>query len=121
VKAAGLGADCRLGPAAVTTFEGVREELRRARERGYGLVIEEAEPGISAIAVVVRDGSGPDRPVVGCVSIGGPTFRLGPERLVGFLPELKEAAMRLSALWPVRTFRAQLAGPVRPPPADAAQ
>jgi DNA-binding IclR family transcriptional regulator len=92
------------GRNAVTTEAGLRAELRKTREQGYGLVDEEADPGISAIAMVVRDASGPGRPVVGCVSIGGPTFRLSHERLVGFLPHLREAVERLSDLWPVRVY-----------------
>jgi DNA-binding IclR family transcriptional regulator len=88
----------------VTSEAGLRAELRKTREQGYGLVDEEADPGISAIAMVVRDASGPGRPVVGCVSIGGPTFRLSHERLAGFLPHLEAAVKRLSDLWPVRSY-----------------
>lgn len=96
-----------LGPAAVTSVAGLREELRRTRERGYGLVKEEAEPGISAIAMVVRDGADAACEVVGCVSIGGPTFRLDEARLLGFLPALRDAVGRLAELWPVRAFHSR--------------
>jgi DNA-binding IclR family transcriptional regulator len=107
---AGFGGD--LGPAVITTVAGLRSELRRTRERGFGMVRDEAEPGISAIAMVVRDasrraGRAADPPVVGCVSIGGPTFRLSHDRLLGFLPPLRAAVERLSSLWAVRAYHAQ--------------
>ncbi len=111
VGMAGFGG--ALGSAALTTVAGLRAELRRTRERGFGFVRDEAEPGISAIAMVVRDVARgvadtlADPPVVGCVSIGGPTFRLNEERLLGFLPALRAAVERLSALWPVRAYHAR--------------
>ena len=101
------GYDGAMGPAALTTEAALRRELRLARERGYGMVKDEAEPGISAIAMVIRDASDPGRRVVGCVSIGGPTYRMDHERLVGFLPDLQETVRRLSALWPMRTYHAR--------------
>jgi DNA-binding IclR family transcriptional regulator len=95
------------GPAAVSSVAALRDELRRTRERSYGLVCEEAEPGISAIAMVVRDSARPEAGVVGCVSIGGPTFRLNQERLLGFLPALRDTVERLADLWPVRAYHAR--------------
>jgi DNA-binding IclR family transcriptional regulator len=41
------------------------------------LADEEAEPGVSAIAVVVRDKGLSEGQVVGCLSIGGPTTACG--------------------------------------------
>jgi IclR family acetate operon transcriptional repressor len=63
------------------------------------LADEEAEPGVSAIAVVVRDKGLSEGQVVGCLSIGGPTHRLRRERLLGFLPALREAATSLGKVW----------------------
>jgi IclR family transcriptional regulator, acetate operon repressor len=93
------------GPNAVANAAELAEHLRETCERGYGLVNEEAEPGISAIAIVVRDGASGEP--VGCISIGGPSFRLSQEKLVGFVPKLRAAADQLSALWPVRTHQAR--------------
>ncbi|WP_162916657.1 IclR family transcriptional regulator [Dongia deserti] len=93
------------GPNAVASAAELAAHLREARERGYGLVNEEAEPGISAIAMVVRDGS-TDAPV-GCISIGGPSFRLSEAKLESFVPKLRAAVDELSALWPVRTYQAR--------------
>jgi len=102
----GFGGDL-IGPKATRTVEGLREQLRLTKDRGFALVEEEAEVGISGIATVVRDALSPGRPVVGCVSVAGPTFRLDRERLVGFAQPLKDAAERLSDLWPVRAYYAQ--------------
>lgn len=93
------------GPNALTTAAELTRHLRETRERGYGLVNEEAEPGIAAIAMLVHDGA--SGAPVGSISIGGPSFRLSREKLVSFVPELRAAADELSALWPVRTYQAR--------------
>jgi len=106
-KARGLDGDL-VGPQAVRTLDALRDQLRMTRDRGFGLVEEEAEPGISAIAAAIRDPKpGTEGPVVGCVSIGGPTFRLDRKRLVSFGPALLETAARLGQLWPARAYRSR--------------
>jgi IclR family acetate operon transcriptional repressor len=102
-----------LGPNAVANAAQLAEHLRQTRERGYGLVSEEAEPGISAIAMVVRDGPGASGVPVGCISIGGPSFRVSQDRLIGFVPKLRQAVDQLSALWPLRTYHARNVGDER--------
>jgi DNA-binding IclR family transcriptional regulator len=109
----GAGPNSVPGPNAVASAEELAIHLRDARERGYGLVNEEAEPGISAIAMVVRDSADRLGAPVGCVAVAGPSFRLGQDRLVGFVPKLKEAVDRLSALWPLRAYRARTVGEER--------
>jgi DNA-binding IclR family transcriptional regulator len=94
-----------VGPKALRTIPELREQLRFTRERGFAIVEEEAEAGISAIACVVRDFSQAKRPVVGAISIGGPSFRLSRETLVSFRDPLLETAERLSEIWPVRTYK----------------
>lgn len=99
-----------VGPRALKSIPELREQLRLTRERGFAIVEEESEIGISAVATVLRDVSQPDRPVVGAISIGGPSFRLSRETLVSFRDPLLEAAERLSEIWPVRSYmRAQVA------------
>lgn len=93
-----------IGPHAIHDETSLRTELKVTRARGYGLVDEEAEPGISAIGVIVRNGSLPDSPPVAALSIGGPSFRLDPARLESYAPLLREAAHALSRIWPVRAF-----------------
>jgi DNA-binding IclR family transcriptional regulator len=103
-KERGLGGEL-VGPKAVRTLDALREQLRLTRDRGFGLVEEEAEPGISAIAAAIRQAeTGGEGPVVGCISIGGPTFRLDRKRLVSFAPALLETARRLGQLWPARAY-----------------
>lgn len=99
----GFGGDF-IGPNAVRTIEALRQQLRLTRERGFGLVDEEAEPGISAVAVAVRDSVDPRHPVVGCVSIGGPKYRLSQDHLMAFAPFLAATAAGLAEVWPLRAF-----------------
>ena len=40
--------------------------------------------------------------VVGAVSIGGPTFRLGREKLASFAEPLHQAISQLEQIWPAR-------------------
>jgi len=106
VERRGFGGDLT-GPKAVRSAPELREQLRLTRERGFAIVEEEAEPGISAIACVVRDHSKKARPVVGAISIGGPSFRLSRERLVSFRDALLAAADRLSDIWPARAYKSR--------------
>ena len=55
----------------------------------------------SAIAMLVKDRSKANR-VVGAVSIGGPTFRLGREKLASFAEPLHQAISQLEQIWPAR-------------------
>ena len=98
-----------VGPNAVRTVKGLREQLRLTRDRGFAVVEEEAEAGISAISAVVRDATDPKKPVVGCLAVAGPTFRLERERLVGFAAPLKQACEHLSDLWPIRQYQSRTA------------
>jgi len=86
------------GPKAITSIEQLIAELELTRQRGYGLVVEEAEPGVAAVAVPVR--SLADGTVVGTMSIAGPVMRVRPERYDDFYALLKEAASKLGAVWP---------------------
>jgi IclR family transcriptional regulator, acetate operon repressor len=87
------------GPNVIHSIEKLRADLAEARRSGYGIVDEEAEPGVSAIAVVVREKGLPEGAVVGCLSIGGPTHRLRRERLLSFAPPLRDAANNLGKMW----------------------
>ncbi len=93
-----------IGPNAIADEATLRTELKVTRARGYGMVHEEAEPGVSAIATVVRDGVRPNARPVAAISVAGPAFRLSEERLEGFVPMLREAAEELSRLWPIRSY-----------------
>jgi IclR family transcriptional regulator, acetate operon repressor len=94
-----------VGPNVVRTPEELSEQLRITRDRGYGLVEQEAEDGISAVAMVIRDLSLKEQPVVGAISIGGPSFRMDFDRLVAFSRLLVSTSQRLSEIWPVHIYQ----------------
>ena len=91
-------AGTRFGPRSLRSVEALLRELAATRKRGYGLSVEEAEPGVRAIAVALRGLDG--QRVVGTMSIGGPLLRMGPERDAEFYALLQQAAGTLSVVWP---------------------
>jgi DNA-binding IclR family transcriptional regulator len=101
-KAGGLGQGARpgalVGPRALRNADELLRDLAACRKRGYGLAIEEAEPGVKAIAVVVR--AQHDQRVLGTMSIAGPLVRMGPERDAEFHGLLQQAAGTLALVWP---------------------
>ena len=98
----GLGLPARpgllVGPRALHDADALLRELAVCRSRGYGLAIEEAEPGVKAIAVIVR--AQDDQRNLGTMSIAGPLVRMGPERDAEFHALLMQAAGTLALLWP---------------------
>lgn len=109
LKHGGIGAEGAYGPNAVRTIGALMTELEETRRRGYGLANSEAEPGVTAIAVVIRSGN--DGPVVGTVSVAGPGVRMTEARVRELVPALDSTAAELSDFWPLRTrrFRAEAA------------
>jgi IclR family transcriptional regulator, acetate operon repressor len=91
---AGLGKP-RDGLRTITTVPDLLAELEETRKRGYGLAQEEAEPGVAAVAVAVQDEHG----MVGTMSVAAPISRLGPERIVAILPDLRRAAGAMALAW----------------------
>jgi DNA-binding IclR family transcriptional regulator len=91
-------------------------KLAETRARGWGMVVEEAERGTAAMAMVVHDGSGSEAAVVGTASIAGPSVRHTAERMQALAPGLAAAAAELSQLWPMRRLTAPRAEPA---PEDA--
>ena len=68
--------------------------LRKARRQGYAIVHEEFEEGFSALAAPVFDHTGR---VAGAVSISGPTYRLGQDKIEEFVEPLLESTAAVSA------------------------
>ena len=101
-RGAGLGkaapAGRLVGPQAMHSVEQLLRELAATRKRGFGLAVEEAEPGVKAIAVAVR--AHEDQRVVGTMSIAGPLLRMGPERDAEFHALLRQAAGTIGMVWP---------------------
>ena len=102
VVATGFETPLQFGPKVIRDPERFRDELRRTRERGYGVAVEEGEPGTAAVAVLVRGGPKDGDPAVGTLSVAGPVARLPGERREELADKLRGAAAELSALWPIR-------------------
>ena len=83
----------RFTPRTVTSPARLVRILTDVRAQGYASVEEELEPGLSSIAVPIRDKQ--DR-VVAALNFGGPTARLQGSALTRkYLPILKDAAQRI--------------------------
>jgi DNA-binding IclR family transcriptional regulator len=98
----GLGRHVQFGPNVVRSAQALRKALRETRLRGFGLAIEEGEPGVAAIAVAVRASRHPDAATVATLSLAGPVGRFSPRRQQEFAELLSQAADELSAVWPTR-------------------
>lgn len=83
------------------TFEAFVASLEQVRERGYAIAYDELEHGLAAVAAPVHVGE--DVPYA--IWLGGPTFRLTPERLDAVSETLKEAAHRLGQFLEVSSTR----------------
>lgn len=69
-------------------------DLARVRARGYAVAEQEAELGVTAVAVAL-----PDRRM-GTVSVAGPSARLAKERFDALAAALTSAAAGLAMVWP---------------------
>jgi len=94
----GLGTSDKGGPRVITTKQTFSAALDETQERGWATAIEEAEPGVAAVAAAIRVGE----QVVGTVSVAGPIHRFSPLVIPRVGEQVKAAAQELSALWPYR-------------------
>jgi DNA-binding IclR family transcriptional regulator len=69
-------------------------ELARVRAQDYAIAQEEYEEGLSEVAAPIHDHTGQ---VVATVSISGPSYRMGAEKIEIFLKPLLETAQNISA------------------------
>lgn len=76
-----------------TSIEAVLAELEHIVERDYAVVLGEYEDGLNAVAAPIRDHS---RAVVASISVSGPAFRLNEPRIDEIVPEVQDAARRIS-------------------------
>ena len=90
----------RYGPNAIRSIETLLRELEVTAQRGYGLAVNEAEPGVTALAVAVR--ARDDGMALGTVSIAGPSVRMSEKRLQELAPVVVQCAAELSDRWPPR-------------------
>ena len=107
----------RLGPRAAATVEDVRRHLAQTRARGYAIAVEEAEPGIVAIACTFRAGTSPDAPVAGTLSVAGPISRITPGRYEAIRAALADSVAALEAVWRLRARQRGVAGAAATPQA----
>jgi DNA-binding IclR family transcriptional regulator len=85
----------RLVAEAPPAAPGLSEtELAAVRRRGHALRLGDGEDGYTGVAVPIRDAADV---VVAAISLGGPRFRVGEERLRGeLLPAALKGAARVS-------------------------
>jgi IclR family transcriptional regulator, acetate operon repressor len=67
-----------LTPATITDRARLHRELEAIREQGYATLVDELEPGLSAVAAPVRDRGGA---VIAALTVSGASLRLAPQRL----------------------------------------
>jgi DNA-binding IclR family transcriptional regulator len=80
-------------PFTVTDPARLQEIVRQVRAQGYAVTSQEYVLHIAGAAVPV---TGTDGVLYGSLGVSAPEMRTGPERLAGFIPELREAARRLA-------------------------
>ena len=78
----------------VVSPEQLRRELQEMLARGYVIVAEEYEPGLTAVGAPVYDYH---REIVASITISGPTFRLHPVQLEKAARLVKDTAEQISA------------------------
>lgn len=85
----------RFTPATHTDATWIAADLQRIRTRGYLITSDEVVPGAVSVTAPVRDASGQ---VIAALSLGAPSLRMRPPRPRTLLPQVIEAASRLSRL-----------------------
>ncbi len=80
-------------PHTITRRPRLREELQAVRDQGFALAVDELEVGLTAVAAPVRNAHGD---VVASMSVSGPTFRLGADRLDAVTALLVAASAEVS-------------------------
>jgi DNA-binding IclR family transcriptional regulator len=101
VCARGFATPPGFGARAVKNVDALRAHLADTRRQGYGLAVEEGEPGTLAIAMAFHAHAGAGAPVAGTVSIAGPLTRLTDARVQALVPLLRAAVAEIGELWPL--------------------
>ncbi len=96
----GLGrARGRVGPRAIASVDALLAELGDVRQRGFAMVEEEAEAGVAAVAVAIRDPH--SGRALGTTSVAGPVVRMQAARRRAVADLLAIAALELARVWPL--------------------
>ena len=99
VKKRGYVVPARFGKPVVHDEASLIKELAATRARGYGVAMEEGEPGTCAMARAIL---GRDGVAVGTVSIAGPASRFTTERMTEVASDLAATVNEIADLWPAR-------------------
>lgn len=94
VEKQGYGSREEFGPRAPQTSAALLKYLRQARKRGFSIVVQTYSAWMNAAAAPIR--SPQTGEVVGVVVIAGPHIRLTEAKMLGFAPQLMDAARELS-------------------------
>ena len=84
----------RFTDATIVTGAALRDELETVRAQGWAAARDELEDGLTAVAAPVRDHTGD---VVAALSISGPSFRMGGDRIPDLSRQAITAADAVSA------------------------
>jgi DNA-binding IclR family transcriptional regulator len=98
----------RYGPNVVRTVDALLREIKATARRGYGTAVNEAEPGVTAVAAAIRPSDA--AAALGTVSVAGPSVRMTERRVRELAPLVVRAAADLAALWPLRDRVRSVAG-----------
>jgi DNA-binding IclR family transcriptional regulator len=90
----------RYGPNVVRSIETLMREIKTTARRGYGLALNEAEFGVTAVAAAIRAREGDS--ATGTVSIAGPSARITEKRAHELAQLVLRTAEELSKFWPLR-------------------
>ena len=101
-RARAASARVRPTPQTMRDEAALLADLARVRMRGYGLAEQEAELGVTAVAVAIL---GADGVALGSVSVAGPSLRLPPARIPELASALRETAAVLASIWPTRAIQ----------------
>lgn len=72
-----------------------QEQLKRIREDGYAISVEEREAGTAAVSVPIFSRQ---RRLVAALAVSGPVSRMNVKKMVQFVPRLKESAQRMGRM-----------------------
>jgi len=89
----------RFTPATITGRAALLAELETIRRLGVAFDREEHEPGIRCVAAPVADAG---RALAAGISVTGPAYRVGEERLDAWAPLVRETAKAIAAELPAR-------------------
>jgi IclR family KDG regulon transcriptional repressor len=94
----------RYTPNTIVSAAKFKAELRAIRERGYAIDNQEREPGLRCIGAPLWDSAGD---VIAAISIAGPVFRIGDDRVPGLSMSVMKIAARISASLGYRSGKAK--------------